>query len=76
MNEKAITRSLSGEYATDYLAGQDNVKTICMQAGSLITALPFTPILLLMCLSLYKGLKTEVAEYSFRKNVVAERSAL
>jgi BCCT family betaine/carnitine transporter len=31
-----------------------------LQAAAITTGLPFTLVLLLMCLSLYKGLKSEV----------------
>ncbi|WP_152208713.1 BCCT family transporter [Marinobacter changyiensis] len=58
---------LQGVIAGILLYGGGNDALTTLQAGSLITALPFTPILLLMCLSLYKGLKTEVAEYSSKR---------
>jgi len=41
-----------------YVGGSNALSAL--QAGSVATALPFTFILLLMCYSLYKGLKTEL----------------
>lgn len=41
-----------------YVGGKEALSAL--QAGSLITALPFTIVLLFMCISLYKGLKNEL----------------
>jgi len=41
-----------------YVGGADALSAL--QAGSIATALPFTVILLIMCYSLYRGLKTEL----------------
>lgn len=41
-----------------YVGGTEALSAL--QAGSLVTALPFTVVLLFMCISLYKGLKAEI----------------
>jgi BCCT family betaine/carnitine transporter len=51
---------LQGVIAGVLLYGGGSEALTTLQAGSLAAALPFTPILLLMCVSLYKGLKTEI----------------
>ncbi len=43
-----------------YVGGNDALNAL--QAGSITTALPFTIVLLLMCYSLYKGLKEELSK--------------
>ncbi|MDI3325762.1 BCCT family transporter [Pontibacterium granulatum] len=51
---------LQGVIAGVLLYGGGSEALTALQAGAITTGLPFTAILLLMCVSIYKGLKTEV----------------
>ncbi len=51
---------LEGLIAGVLLYGGGTEALKALQAGAITTGLPFTIILLLMCISIYKGLKTEV----------------
>ncbi|MBR9869375.1 MAG: BCCT family transporter [Oceanospirillales bacterium] len=51
---------LQGLIAAVLLYGGGSEALKALQAGSIATGLPFTAILLLMCFSIYKGLKSEV----------------
>jgi BCCT family betaine/carnitine transporter len=58
--QRIFWAALQGVIAGVLLYGGGSAALTTLQAGSLAAALPFTPILLLMCVSLYKGLKTEL----------------
>lgn len=51
---------LQGVIAGVLLYGGGSEALTALQAGAITTGLPFTAILLLMCVSIYKGLKTEI----------------
>jgi len=51
---------LQGLIAGVLLYGGGSEALKALQAGAITAGLPFTAILLLMCVSIYKGLKTEL----------------
>jgi BCCT family betaine/carnitine transporter len=60
VTQRIFWAALQGVIAGVLLYGGGSEALTTLQAGSLAATLPFTPILLLMCVSLYKGLKTEI----------------
>jgi BCCT family betaine/carnitine transporter len=60
MIQRLFWASLVGIIAAVLLVGGGSEALTALQAAAITTGLPFTLVLLLMCLSLYKGLKSEV----------------
>jgi BCCT family betaine/carnitine transporter len=60
VTQRIFWAALQGVIAGVLLYGGGSETLTTLQAGLLAATLPFTPILLLMCVSLYKGLKTEI----------------
>jgi BCCT family betaine/carnitine transporter len=60
MIQRLFWASLVGIIAAVLLVGGGAEALTALQAAAITTGLPFTLVLMLMCLSLYKGLKTEV----------------
>jgi BCCT family betaine/carnitine transporter len=60
MVQRLFWASLVGIIAAVLLVGGGSEALTALQAAAITTGLPFTLVLMLMCLSLYKGLKTEV----------------
>ena len=59
--QRIFWASIEGVIAIALLIGGGKAALSALQAGSIATGLPFTAVLLLMCLSLYKGLDNELA---------------
>ncbi|WP_020680003.1 BCCT family transporter [Marinobacterium rhizophilum] len=59
MIQRLFWASLVGIIAAVLLVGGGSEALTALQAAAITTGLPFTLVLLLMCLSLYKGLKSE-----------------
>lgn len=61
--QRVFWTSIGGAIAAVMLwvGGKDSLQAL--QSGVVATALPFALVLLLMCLSLIKGLRTEISEY-------------
>ena len=55
--------TLKGVIAGTLLFGGGAQALGALQAGAITAGLPFALVLLLMCVSLYKGLRTEIAIY-------------
>ncbi|ANG61615.1 glycine/betaine ABC transporter [Marinobacterium aestuarii] len=60
MIQRLFWASLVGIIAAVLLVGGGSEALTALQAAAITTGLPFTLVLMLMCLSLYKGLKAEV----------------
>jgi len=60
MQQRLFWATLVGIIAAVLLVGGGSEALTALQAGAITTGLPFTLVLTLMCLSLYKGLKTEI----------------
>ncbi|NVK44021.1 MAG: BCCT family transporter [Oceanospirillaceae bacterium] len=60
MLQRLFWATLVGIIAGVLLIGGGSEALTALQAGAITTGLPFTLVLTLMCVSLYKGLKTEV----------------
>ena len=60
MPQRLFWASLVGIIAGTLLVGGGSEALTALQAGAVSTGLPFTAILILMCLSLYRGLRSEV----------------
>ncbi|MCY0967332.1 BCCT family transporter [Oceanospirillaceae bacterium G-43] len=58
--QRVFWASIEGVIAIALLIGGGKAALSALQAGSIATGLPFTAVLLLMCLSLYKGLDNEL----------------
>ncbi len=58
--QRIFWASMEGLVAAILLFGGDNTVLSALQAGAITTALPFTVVLLLCCVSLYKGLRHEL----------------
>ena len=58
--QRVFWASMEGLVAAILLFGGGNTVLGALQAGAITTALPFTVVLLLCCLSLYKGLRHEL----------------
>ncbi|NVK41948.1 MAG: BCCT family transporter [Oceanospirillaceae bacterium] len=60
MLQRLFWATMVGIIAAVLLVGGGSEALTALQAGAITTGLPFTVVLMLMCLSLYKGLKTEI----------------
>jgi BCCT family betaine/carnitine transporter len=60
MPQRLFWATLVGIIAGTLLVGGGSEALVALQAGAITTGLPFTLVLILMCLSLYRGLKSEV----------------
>lgn len=60
MPQRMFWASLVGIIAGTLLVGGGSEALGALQSGAVATGLPFTMVLILMCLSLYMGLKSEV----------------
>ncbi len=60
MPQRLFWATMVGIIAGALLIGGGSEALTALQAGSVTTGLPFTLVLILMCVSLYKGLKSEV----------------
>ncbi|MBS97690.1 MAG: glycine/betaine ABC transporter [Oceanospirillaceae bacterium] len=60
MPQRLFWATLVGIIAGTLLVGGGSDALVALQAGAVTTGLPFTVVLILMCLSLYRGLKSEV----------------
>ncbi|GLQ32981.1 BCCT family transporter [Litoribrevibacter albus] len=58
--QRVFWASMEGAIAIALLYGGGKEALSALQAGAITTGLPFTVVLLLMCLSLYKGLSAEL----------------
>ncbi len=58
--QRIFWASMEGLVAAILLFGGGNTVLGALQAGAITTALPFTIVLLLCCVSLYKGLRHEL----------------
>ncbi|MAY41551.1 MAG: glycine/betaine ABC transporter, partial [Oceanospirillaceae bacterium] len=61
--QRIFWATLEGVIAGTLLFGGGAQALSALQAGAITVGLPFTLVLLLMCISLYKGLMTEVPNY-------------
>ncbi|MER2494228.1 BCCT family transporter [Catenovulum sediminis] len=66
---------LEGLIAITLLWGGGKAALSALQAGAISTGLPFTIILLLMCVSLYKGLKHELSVNKVKKEIKIKEQA-
>ncbi len=60
MLQRLFWATMVGIIAAVLLVGGGSEALTALQAGAITTGLPFTVVLTLMCLSLYKGLRTEI----------------
>jgi BCCT family betaine/carnitine transporter len=58
--QRIFWASMEGAIAIALLYGGGKEALSALQAGAIATGLPFTLVLLVMCISLYKGLKEEM----------------
>ncbi len=58
--QRLFWASVEGIIACALLVGGGNEALTALQAGAITTGLPFTLVLILMCVSLYRGLQTEL----------------
>jgi BCCT family betaine/carnitine transporter len=58
--QRIFWATMEGAIAIALLYGGGKEALSALQAGAIATGLPFTLVLLVMCISLYKGLKEEV----------------
>ncbi len=58
--QRLFWASLEGVIACVLLVGGGNEALTALQAGAIATGLPFTVVLILMCVSLYRGLRAEM----------------
>jgi len=61
--QRLFWAALEGIIAGTLLVGGGSEALSSLQAGAITTGLPFTVVLILMCLSLYRGLKSETHLY-------------
>jgi len=61
--QRLFWASLEGLIAGVLLVGGGSEALTSLQAGAITTGLPFTIVLMLMCVSLYRGLKSEIHLY-------------
>ncbi len=58
--QRLFWASVEGVIACALLVGGGNEALTALQAGAITTGLPFTVVLILMCFSLYRGLREEL----------------
>lgn len=63
MSQRLFWAALEGVIAATLLVGGGSQALTALQAGAVTTGLPFTAVLILMCFSLYKGLRSELNLY-------------
>lgn len=72
--QRIFWASMEGLIAGALLYGGGKQALDALQAGAISTGLPFTVVLLLMCVSLYKGLHHELLLTRFEKHVAKNKS--
>ncbi|VUD67456.1 Glycine betaine/proline betaine transporter BetS [Thalassocella blandensis] len=70
--QRVFWASMEGLIACALLFGGGKKALDALQAGAISTGLPFTFVLLLMCISLYKGLKHELLINKYEKKAIQE----
>jgi len=63
MPQRLFWATLVGIIAGTLLVGGGSEALTALQAGAITTGLPFTVVLIVMCFSLYRGLKQDVHLY-------------
>ena len=71
--QRVFWATMEGLVAAVLLFGGGNAALTALQAGTIATALPFTFVLLLCCVSLYKGLRHELRHAGETTGAIATR---